>query len=110
MPDPSDNYDATEQFMEAMGVPVDYQPQLEIMVEALKIRAQREGVYKGLWRKFGYTDSLFHMRSKMERLMIQFWDGTGHSAYLGEDLDNALDLLNYTTFFVTLFREGRRNG
>jgi hypothetical protein len=69
--------------------------QLSYFFEAFEIYLERNAKYKDLWAQYGIEDVMLHVRSKFSRL-----ERTG-------DIDDALDLLNYTVFWIRLKkREG----
>ncbi len=75
--------------------------QLREFVGALKIYQRREKVHQGNWKRFGWKDSIHHMKSKFSRLNQHRLMASvhGEEAFTG-DLDDAYDLMNYTVFFV----------
>lgn len=79
-----------------------------IFLQCLKIRAERQVKYGENWKKFGWNDSLFHMRSKLSRLFEMFWRGSegGEEA----DLDDAYDEINYATFFIMNVQDDNPDG
>jgi hypothetical protein len=80
---------------------------LEILLEAAEIFKERDEQYRGLWRRFGWLDSLFHIRHKAFRLFRKVEEGdTGWSP---KDTDNALDLINYAVFAIRNGRDGNRD-
>lgn len=78
-----------------------------VFIEAFSLFVQRNAMYGDLWREYGASDNLMHMRSKLARTEIT------HRKWLegGEDmpdtdsvLDSPLDLINYCTFFIRNMR------
>lgn len=79
--------------------------QAEVFIEALRLFDQRNNGphgYRDLWKTYGWRDSLLHLRSKLRRVLTRF-DDQGAAE---RDLDDAFDLLNYTTFFIRNVRDG----
>jgi len=72
-----------------------------VLFEAVALYEEREKKYKGLWKEGGVADSLRHITSKSARVHAI---GEGRT-----DLDDALDLINYTVFLIRNFRAGRLN-
>jgi hypothetical protein len=50
------------------------------------------------------------MRKKMDRIWSQFSQYRSDEDVSQEDLDSALDLLNFTVFFIRQVRADERNG
>jgi hypothetical protein len=89
-----------------MTVPneADYLEITTILFEALKKYADRDALYDGAWKEAGYLDSLHHIRSKATRILK-----LSERAIDQADLvDDALDLINYTAFFIANVRAGRQ--
>lgn len=81
--------------------------QMDVFREALELFEQRNNSddgYSDLWKEYGWEDSLVHMRSKLRRVEQRFRNLTS------QDLDDALDLLNYTVFFIRNVRAANPNG
>lgn len=74
-----------------------------ILGEALAIYASRMGTRGELWRRMGVRGQLMNMRLCMDRLWERYWTVNSEDDI---DVDDALDLLNYTTFMIRLLREG----
>lgn len=71
--------------------------QMRVFQTALAIFAERNERYHDLWKKYGVKDSLNHCRSKLARTEHAFeTNGKLHTT----DLDDAYDLINYTTFAI----------
>lgn len=74
----------------------------EVFVEALEIYAERNAKYKSGWKKAGWRTHLNMMKHKVGRLLNSYEGGE-------DGLDDAIDLLNFTVFFVLQAREGREH-
>ena len=77
--------------------------QLGVLLECFGIFIERNERRKDLWARFGWPDSLMHIRSKAERLALLL-DGSDQKPQDMED--EALDLVNYSIFFVRNSRNG----
>jgi hypothetical protein len=89
------NWDPTNEQLES-----DMDDLKEIFGEALEKFKERNETYKDGWRTSGAHSHLEQMKHKVKRL-LNTYDGEG-----GEDLDDAIDLLNYTAFFIIQHRQG----
>lgn len=79
--------------------------QFFVFMLALTVNANRERKYRGLWRKYGYKGVMTHVASKAARAQVAVDRGT-----LPQDLDDALDILNYAGFLIRLAVDGDRDG
>lgn len=70
--------------------------QLRVFAEALKIFHSRDKKYGSLWQQYPSETMLMHMQSKLSRC------GANTNPC---DMDDAIDLLNYTAFFIRLAPE-----
>lgn len=71
----------------------------DVFVEAIEKYAERNAVYQDGWKEASWNDLRLQMKHKMGRILRQDWS-------THEDLDDAIDLLVYTAFFVIQVREG----
>lgn len=97
-----------KKFLETAGVqPTEENIQhLEVFMEALKVYDSRSAVYGMLWQQYGALSNLLNMARKTDRLMEEWWHKDGAPPVMHKDaLDDAVDLLNYTVFFM---RNARR--
>lgn len=75
--------------------------QLKVMMEAVETYAQRSEIYGQLWQQYGALSNLLSVARKADRLMGEWWHTNGAPPSMHKDaLDDAIDLLNYTTFFI----------
>lgn len=84
-----------------------------VLLTCAKIRAERGARYKDNWKNRGFKGSFMHMDSKFSRLEKMFWEETPDEKTAPTMLDDAYDLINYTTFFmqnVVAWRVWGRNG
>lgn len=83
--------------------------QMKVYIDAFEIFVERNERYEDLWKQYGWMDTLTHVRSKALRLVRKFWreDPEQEDETL---LDDALDLVNYATFFIRNFRSGNKWG
>lgn len=94
--------------------------QLLIFLEALKLYDERTRAYGQLWRQYGAMSNLLSMARKTDRTVKVWWTqeeevldaDTGKKLPLlhKDGLDDALDLLNYTVFFIRNARAGNIYG
>lgn len=81
--------------------------QLAVMSVALELFKERnDGKYHDLWKIYGASDSLHHMKSKYLRTRQNFEDVMESDAG-AMDIDDALDLINYTCFYIRNMLAGR---
>lgn len=68
----------------------------EVLLDAMKIHAERERERSGVWRRSGIKGQVFHCLAKAERAFSQ--------AMRGElpNWDNFMDLINYAAFGARL--------
>jgi hypothetical protein len=95
---------ANQDFLKAMGIEASETNlrQLAILVRAYYKFVERNAKYKDLWAEYGIDDSLLHIKSKAARIVrLVAEDG------LGADIDDAIDLINYTVFFIRLFEQAQ---
>lgn len=64
--------------------------QLQVFSEALKTFHSRDAKYGGLWEQYPAEMHAMHCQSKLSRMQV----------IQDEDLDDAVDLLNYAAFFI----------
>jgi hypothetical protein len=86
--------------------------QAVVFLEALKVYAERK--YNDNWVRFGWRGCLFRLRERVERLWDNLWDATppptDFTKWCGENLDDAIDMINFAAFFVRAVRENNRDG
>lgn len=79
----------------------DNRNQLRVMVEAVQVYDKRSAVYGQLWQQYGALSNLLSVARKADRLMEEWWHNDGAPPVMHKDaLDDAVDLLNYTVFFM----------
>jgi hypothetical protein len=82
--------------------------QLEVLVEALNKFRERNAKYRDLWKEGGWSDSAHHVRHKAARVSMclrgsEHEDGhfsSGDPEHLVLLEEEAIDLINYATFFI----------
>lgn len=84
---------------ELSGSDIDH---MVVLFEAFEVMRERNSKYADLWMEYGARDSYEHMKSKFLRSNLAFT--------YPEDLDDAIDLINYTVFFIRNIRAGRVEG
>lgn len=77
--------------------------QAAVLMEALMIFRERNAKRADLWREFGWEDSTLHIRSKAMRLGLLLNQEIDVEPV--ELLDDALDLINVSVFFVRNVRD-----
>lgn len=102
-----------------------YTEQALVLSKALYVYEQRNQKYKDNWRRFGWRGCIFRLRERVERLWDHLWDAppgepidvtefSGEEKHLrttaDQDIDDALDLINFAAFTVRAVREGNRDG
>jgi hypothetical protein len=73
--------------------------QMQVYLDAFDVFLERNSRYEDLWRDYGWMDNLTHVRSKALRLVRKFWRNNAPEAN-DNMLDDAVDLINYTAFFI----------
>jgi len=82
--------------------------QVQVMLQALTKFDKRNLGYNDLWQEGGIQDSAHHLKSKALRLMWSA-DPTSQGQLSDEDMkDDALDAINYASFFLRNLEAGRR--
>lgn len=84
----------------------------EVLLECRRIYEERSARRGPLWRKMGARGQLVNMRTCVERLWTRFFNISPEEIADNEnfDVDDALDLINYTVFLVLCLRDGSRDG
>lgn len=97
-----------EQFLNYCNVEAtdDLRQQVGIFVDCLQLRQERGKRYGDTWKRRGYKGSLWMMDHKMLRLDEQWMRNTPEEPEATE-MDDALDLINYTCFFIQNAIAGR---
>lgn len=78
----------------------------DIASRAHAIFVERNSARKSAFREAGWKGQLVEMRKKLDRL----WTLIGERSPDDKDIDEALDLINATIFFIILVRENDPNG
>jgi hypothetical protein len=86
----------------------DRDDQMHVFLDAYDIYKERNAVRQDAWRDAGWKGQLVEMRKKLDRLWA-VWrrDGTVTTE---KDIDEALDLINATAFFIRCVREENPDG
>jgi len=78
-----------------------------VLLQALHKFSERETSYAGAWKDLGAKNNLARAYTKALRLINTFWKRDDHPAAPNmEQLDDAIDLINYAVFFVRQARVG----
>lgn len=90
--------DAEVDFLAFLGLPVTDTniEQLRVYGQAMRIFHERDPKYGSLWKQYPTSTHLVHMDSKLARTKANVDE---------DDLDDAIDLLNYTVFFIRVSRD-----
>ncbi len=82
------------------------------LMKALKIHNERARGYGSSWKDLGGLSNLLQMIGKTNRLKKLWWTsgGTVPEGFLGDPLDDAIDIINYSIFFVRCVEEGNLYG
>lgn len=85
--------------------------QLIVFLQALRTYDSRTSAYGQVWKQYGALSNLLSVARKTDRIMSSWWHEEGEKPVLHKDnLDDAIDLLNYTAFFIRNAREGNLTG
>jgi len=79
--------------------------QVGVMIDCLELFCQRGNRHGEVWKNSGWQGALFDARKKIERLWNEFMAGDTPP----DDLDSALDAINYLAFFVRAQRTGLKS-
>lgn len=77
--------------------------QLKVFLEALEIYDSRTSAYGQVWKQYGALSNLLSVARKTDRLMEYWWhdqDMVEVPLLHKDSLDDAIDLINYTIFFI----------
>lgn len=83
---------------------------LRPLVEAAETYRERSQSYGQIWSNYGARANLLNAARKIDRLMESWWKGEGIPALHKDNLDDAIDALNYLTFFIRCARDGNLTG
>lgn len=97
-----------EEFLASAGITPSEESaeQLEMFLRALKVHAGRTQHYSRAWAQYGAMSNLLNMARKVDRLMLRHWGLGMKTTFHKDELDDAVDLLNYTGFFMRCVEEG----
>lgn len=82
----------------------DNREQLRVCLEAVRTYSERTQTYGQVWRQYGALSNLLSSARKVDRLMEGWWHD-GAPPLHKDGLDDAIDLINYTVFFMRNARE-----
>lgn len=86
-------------------------PQMAVFLEAFRIYQERNARHGDVvWKASGWNGMLNDMRKKLDRVWFEFMSIQADEDTSEMDLDSALDLLNYTVFFIRQVRASDKNG
>ncbi len=83
-----------------------------VMMDALKVYAERSQAYGQAWTQYGAMSNLLSMARKVDRLMAVWWseEDEGIPKLHKDNLDDAIDEINYTIFFIRCARSANLFG
>jgi hypothetical protein len=90
------------------AVPTD--PQMAVFHHAFRLYQERNAGHRDVWKESGWMGMLVDIRKKADRLWVQYNAYEPDEDVTQADLDSALDLLNFTAFFIRQVRNNNRNG
>lgn len=84
----------------------------EFLMKCLKLHNDRTRAYGTVWKRYGALSNLLSAARKVDRLMESWWRrGEGHAPALHKDnMDDALDAVNYLVFMMRNARAGNVTG
>lgn len=106
---------AVEDVLEAFGIDINdgTQDQLLVFLTALKIFDERDKVYGDTWTTYGGLNNLLRAATKVDRSMEIWWHDSSHNGnplMHKDNLDDAIDAINYLAFFIRCVRSGNITG
>ncbi len=104
---------AVENVLEAFGIDCNegVQDQLIVFLTAVKIFDDRDKVYGDTWTTYGALNNLLRAATKVDRSMEIWWHDQGGNPLMHKDnLDDAIDAINYLAFFIRCVRAGNITG
>lgn len=85
--------------------------QLAVLMEAHAVYRQRSASYGAVWQHYGAQSNLLSAARKVDRLMEMWWHNPDGAKALQKDAtDDAIDAINYLSFFVRNARDGNISG
>jgi hypothetical protein len=90
--------------------------QLKVFIKALHIYSERNEKYNDNWKRMGWRGMLIRVRERAERLWDALWgavpiEGTQSALVSGPiDVDDAIDLINFSAFLIRAVDAGNRDG
>lgn len=89
---------------------MDTREQLQVFMQAMEVYRERSVAYAEVWKQYGAMSNLLSVARKTDRMMSA-WHGLSSGETIHkDDMDDAIDLLNYCTFFIRNFRSGNLFG
>lgn len=104
---PMSNYE--REYLKHLGIEdhINNLQQLRVFAEALKIYAERNKRYKDSWKDFGWRGMLHDIYKKTHRLWKAWWSGDEQDR---GDYDDAIDLMNFSAFFIRAVKSNNEKG
>lgn len=81
---------------------------LQTLVQAMDLYVERSESYGQVWKQYGALANLLNTTRKCDRLMESWWfmEDDQSPAMHKESLDDAVDIINYDSFFIRCARDG----
>lgn len=107
--------ESLEEVLDTFGIEAtdDVKEQLVIFLTALRIYDERGKIYGDTWTTYGALNNLLRAATKVDRSMEIWWhDGSnnGNPLMHKDNLDDAIDAINYLVFFIRCVRAGNITG
>lgn len=106
---------AVEDLLAAFNVDIsdDNIEQLLVLMSALRIYDERAKIYGDTWTTYGGLNNLLRAATKVDRSMEIWWHDQSDNAnplMHKDNLDDAIDAVNYLVFFIRCVRAGNITG
>lgn len=107
--------ESLEEVLEGFGIEAtpDVEEQFIILLTALKIYSDRGKIYGDTWTTYGALNNLLRAATKVDRSMEIWWhdQSENNNPLMHKDnLDDAIDAVNYLVFFIRCVRAGNITG
>lgn len=80
----------------------DIDAHIKILETVMDLYVKRDEVHDGLWKKYGAKNNMLHVQSKAARM-----ESLAERGRFPEAVAEAVDLINYTLFFIRNVGEDR---
>ena len=102
-----------DELLEACGIEYNEEvvEQIAVFLTALKLYEERNRTYRNIWETYGALNNLLRAATKVDRSMEIWWHSRDPNPLLHKDnLDDAIDAINYLVFFIRCVRSGNITG